>query len=214
MTRTQNVKEYVMTIYFIQKFTLKYIYLAPIWWWTGASSFWTWPEIPCRFLLRPSNSAVFPSSTYGQPLYSGPSKEASIGSRHCKYCHITFKGILLTIFFQCKGTAKMTNILIGSNLFSAQHAAKKLGKSNSKFQNVCCIVNAWVLQCMMVWLKFKLCQIMCQDVFLFGQQGDVITGQRLNLVCSNLSWVWQSVTFCQKVVPFSTTTTTDVIFVK
>jgi hypothetical protein len=35
------------------------------------------------------------------------------------------------IFFQHKGSATITNIPIGSSLFSAQHAVKKLGKSKS-----------------------------------------------------------------------------------
>ena len=52
-----------------------------------------------------------------------------MGHCHCKYCHIAFKGILLTTFFQHKGTATITNIPVGLNLFSTQHAAKKLGKS-------------------------------------------------------------------------------------
>ena len=38
---------------------------------------------------------------------------------------------LSIFFFQCKGTATLTSITMGSNLFSTQHAAKKPPKSKS-----------------------------------------------------------------------------------
>src|SRR6267154_3364257 len=70
---------------------------------------------------------MLPSPTNGQPFHFGSSEEVGVGCRYCK-CH-DLSDIILMGFPQRKGSATITRIPIGSNLFSAQHAAKKPVKS-------------------------------------------------------------------------------------
>jgi len=103
--------------------------LAQVWRGAWELGFAAWPEIYCRALLRPSQPTVLPSLAHRQPLYFGSSEKAGMGCGYCKCSVFIPCGNLSMTLFKRKGTATLTSIPIGSNLFSTQHAAKKVVKS-------------------------------------------------------------------------------------